>query len=202
VIGGSHRRAVRADQGQPPVQRRIMSLSNLHFPNAVLYVGEHGCTKRKLSAGSRISPDSVAGNRPAAIVGRLLSPSFFAPAWDNEKIGRNPAAGIERKADNNDKVRFLSDEEERALLKATDPRFHSHLLLSVQNRIRLSEQYGLKWSQIDLERRQVYLPRTKNGDLPDVPLNGTALSALDCERIRGSRISTRRESTRPVPRRC
>jgi len=46
----------------------------------------------------------------------------------------------------------------------------------------MSEQYSLKWSQIDFGRRQIYLPRTKNGDPRDVPLNGTALSAL--ERLR------------------
>ena len=46
----------------------------------------------------------------------------------------------------------------------------------------MSEQYSLEWSQIDFERRQMYLPRTKNGDPRDVPLNGTALSAL--ERLR------------------
>ena len=96
---------------------------------------------------------------------------------DNEKISRNPAAGIKRKTENNDRVRFLSDDEERALFKATDPRFHSHLLLSIHTGIRMSEQYGLKWSQVDFERRQLYLPKTKNGDPRDVPLNGTALAA-------------------------
>jgi len=72
----------------------------------------------------------------------------------------------------------LSDEEERALLQAADPGFHSHLLLSIHTGIRMSEQYGLKWSQVDSERRQLYLPKTKNGDPRDVPLNGTALAAL------------------------
>lgn len=104
---------------------------------------------------------------------------IFRVGIDNEKITRNPAAGIKRKTENNDKVRFLSDSEEQALLQATDPRFHSHLLLSIHTGIRMSEQYSLKWKQIDFERRQLYLPRTKNGDPRDVPLNGTALAALE-----------------------
>jgi integrase len=62
------------------------------------------------------------------------------------------------------------------------PRFHSHLLLSIHTGIRMSEQYNLNWSRIDFERRQMYLPRTKNGEPCDVPLNGTAISAL--ERLR------------------
>ena len=43
----------------------------------------------------------------------------------------------------------------------------------------MSEQYSLKWPQVDFERQQLYLPRTKNGDPRDVPLNGTALQALE-----------------------
>jgi site-specific recombinase XerD len=105
--------------------------------------------------------------------------SLIFCVWiDNEKITRNPAAGIKRKTENNDKVRFLSDSEEHALLQATDPRFHSHLLLSVHAGIRMSEQYSPEWKQVDFERRQMYLPRTKNGAPRDAPLNGTALAAL------------------------
>jgi site-specific recombinase XerD len=45
-------------------------------------------------------------------------------------------------------------------------------------RERLSEQYGLNWSQIDFERRQIHLPKTKNGDPRTIPLNSVALAAL------------------------
>jgi hypothetical protein len=65
----------------------------------------------------------------------------------------------------------------------------------------MSEQHGLKWSQVDLERRQLYLP--KNGDPSGVPLNGMALAA-----IRKLRTSSKSESVFPdapprlVPRSC
>ena len=104
---------------------------------------------------------------------------IFQVGIDNEKITRNPAAGIKRRTENNDKVRFLSDSEEHALLQATDPRFHSHPLLSIHTGIRMSEQCSLMWKHVDFERRQLYLPRTKNGDPRDVPLNGMALAALE-----------------------
>ena len=103
---------------------------------------------------------------------------IFRVGIENEKITRNRAAGIKRKTENNNKVRFLSDEKERALLKETDSRFHSHLLLSIHTGIRMSEQYSLRWSQVDFERLHLFLPKTKNGDPRDVPLNGTALAAL------------------------
>jgi integrase len=104
---------------------------------------------------------------------------IFRVGIDNEKITKNPAAGIKRKTENNNRVRFLSDEEERAVLKETDPRFHSHLLLSIHTGIRMSEQYSLRWPQVDFDRRHLFLPKTKNGDPRDIPLNGTALAALE-----------------------
>ena len=88
-------------------------------------------------------------------------------------------AGIRRKTENNGKVGFLSDQEQRALLKATNPRFQSHLLLSIHRGIRMSKQHSLRWPQVDFECLQLYLPWTKNGDPRDVPLNWTALSALE-----------------------
>ena len=103
---------------------------------------------------------------------------IFRVGIDNEKITKNPAAGIKRKTENNGKVRFLSCQEEIALLDQTDASFHPHLLLAIHTGLRMSEQYSLEWLQIDFERRQMYLPKTKNGDPRDVPLNQTALAAL------------------------
>ena len=123
---------------------------------------------------------------------------IFRVGVENEKVTKNPAAGIKRKTEHNDKVRFLSDEEERKLLRATNARFHPHLLLSVHTGIRMSEQYSLKWSQIDFARRQIYLPRTKNGDPRDIPLNGTAILALERlqEESDGSLVFPKAESPR------
>ena len=43
----------------------------------------------------------------------------------------------------------------------------------------MSEQYGLHWDQVDFERRQLHLLKTKNGDPRVIPLNAVALAALD-----------------------
>jgi integrase len=42
----------------------------------------------------------------------------------------------------------------------------------------MSEQYGLRWNQVDFERRQLHLIRTKNGDSRTIPLNTFAMGAL------------------------
>ena len=52
----------------------------------------------------------------------------------------------------------------------------------------MSEQYGLNWSQIDFERWQIHLPKTKNGDPRTIPLNSIAVAALKELRGRGGRM--------------
>jgi integrase len=113
---------------------------------------------------------------------------IFRVGIDNEKIERNPAARIRRKTENNGRVRFLSHDEEGRLRKAIKdrfPEFLPHLLLSIHTGMRMSEQYGLRWIQVDFERRQVHLSKTKNGDPRTIPLNAVAIGAL--EEIAGHR---------------
>jgi hypothetical protein len=49
----------------------------------------------------------------------------------------------------------------------------------------MSEQYGVRWDQVDFERRQVHLPKTKNGDPRTIPLNAVTLAALNRHRGNG-----------------
>jgi site-specific recombinase XerD len=101
---------------------------------------------------------------------------------ENEKIDRNPAAGIRRKTENNARVRFLSREEEAALRKAIAarfPKFLPQLDISLHTGMRAAEQFGLEWTQVDFERRILTLHKTKNGSTRHIPLNATAVAALE-----------------------
>jgi integrase len=121
---------------------------------------------------------------------------IFRVGIDNEKIERNPAARIRRKAEGNGRVRFLSDEEEvrlRTAMKRRIPEFLPHLLLSIHTGMRMSEQYSLCWNQVDWERQQIHLSKTKNGDPRTLPVNVVALCAL--RELRGR---TRPRGAEPV----
>lgn len=107
---------------------------------------------------------------------------IFRVGLDNEKIDRNPADRIRKKTEGCGRVRFLSDPEEKRLRAAIECRFVEflpHFLLSIHTGMRMSEQYGLRWHQVDFERRQLHLIRTKNGDSCTIPLNTVALGALN-----------------------
>jgi site-specific recombinase XerD len=99
----------------------------------------------------------------------------------NEKIDKNPAARIARTKENNGRIRFLSGEEEEKLRSAIAERYPMHVPafdLSIHTGMRSSEQFSLRWTQIDWDRRFLTLPRTKNGKPRHVPLNAVALAAL------------------------
>jgi integrase len=52
--------------------------------------------------------------------------------------------------------------------------------------MRMSEQYGLHWNCVDLERRQITIPRSKHGGIRYIPLDNTARCALRTLRRRGT----------------
>ena len=51
--------------------------------------------------------------------------------------------------------------------------------------MRLGEMYALTWENVNQSRRVLTIPRSKNGEMRHVPINSTALAALDDLRKRG-----------------
>jgi site-specific recombinase XerD len=112
---------------------------------------------------------------------------IFRVGLDNEKITNNPAARIRRKTENNGRVRFLSTKEETQLREAiSDPCQLAALEISIYTGMRQSEQYGLRWSQVDFENRTVFLPKTKNGKPRHIPLNAVAIAAFERLKTKGA----------------
>jgi integrase len=63
---------------------------------------------------------------------------------ENEKVDRNPVSKIRRKQEPNDRVRYLTLEEERRLVAAIGAQFPSYVpifLLSIASGMRMSEQF-------------------------------------------------------------
>lgn len=58
------------------------------------------------------------------------------------------------------------------------PALKTLLLVAVESAMRLREMFTLTLDQVDLDRRTVFLDRTKNGDKRQVPLSSVALAGL------------------------
>jgi len=110
----------------------------------------------------------------------LISLSFRL-GIENGKCTQNPARLVRRMREHNERVRFLSDDEETRLrdaIRAECPEHMPDLDIALHTGMRKSEQFGLTWADVDLEARRVSLKRTKNGSARHIPLNSVALAAF------------------------
>lgn len=100
----------------------------------------------------------------------------------------HPCRTVERRVENNERVRFLSDEERSALLAACKasawPRLYLLVLMALTTGARRGELVGLRWRDIDLEGSVAHVGRTKNGDARLLPLVPAVLDEL--QRFKGA----------------
>ena len=117
-------------------------------------------------------------------------------AIENKKASANPARALKRKQEDNGRVRFLNqlapaktdleylkgraDEESRlrAVIVAEYPTHMPGFEIALHTGMRPSEQFGLSWSRVDLVRKLVTIPKSKNGNTRHIPLNSVAMAAF------------------------
>ena len=105
----------------------------------------------------------------------------FRLGIENGKCTQNPARLVRRMREHNERVRFLSGDEERRLrdaIRSECPEHMTDLDIALNTGMRKSEQYGLTWADVNLEARRVSLKCTKNGSARHIPLNSVALAAF------------------------
>jgi integrase len=94
--------------------------------------------------------------------------------WHWLPAGANPMLGVSKKKEPRGIVRYLDDDERRALLAACRKSEYKPLslivLFALTTGLRRGELLGLRWQDIDLERRIAVLHNTKNGDRRSVPI--------------------------------
>ena len=97
---------------------------------------------------------------------------MFSLAVDWGYVQTNPASKVKLFSEKDtQKERILSWAEEGRLLEES-PKFLKPILMTALNTgMRRGEILGLKWSQVDLERRQIRVQQTKNGQDRVGPIN-------------------------------
>jgi integrase len=119
----------------------------------------------------------VSADRAKAALG-----AFFSWAIDRGYRDSTPLTNIRRRFSGGGRERVLSGPEIRLIWQSLENddfgRILKLLLLTAQ---RKSEIGGLRWSEIDLERRQINLPsaRSKNRRPHVIPLSAPALAILE-----------------------
>lgn len=106
----------------------------------------------------------------------------------NRKVTCNPARSVTHRREDNNRVRFLSVEEEKRFRRIIEAKWARHLPefdLAINTGLRKGSQYGLTWDMVDWKGRMLNIPRTKNEEPNHVPLNDAAVAALRVVHDRG-----------------
>jgi site-specific recombinase XerD len=115
----------------------------------------------------------------------------FQVALADGKVTKNPARLVEQRAENNARIRYLLDDEERALRLVIRKRFPEHMEefdIALNTGMRKGEQYTLEWPEVRVGRKRIHLDRTKNGSNREIPMNKTCVGsfeALHARRTKG-----------------
>jgi integrase len=134
------------------------------------------------------------GLAPATVLRRLaLLSHLFNTArreWHMESLP-NPVELVRKPSPNNARTRRVAappstgrrrgrtlDELERVIVASESSSLPTILRLAVETAMRRSEIAAMRWEHVDLVRRVVHLPETKNGNSRDVPLSLAAVDAL------------------------
>jgi integrase len=135
------------------------------------YMGKDVDGKAVYKARRRpLAPATI--NRYAAALGAVVTWAMKRRIAPKGYV--HPCRTIERRPENNENLRFLSDDERRRLLDACRlsrwPRLYLLVLLALTTGARKGELLGLCWEDVDLERNLAHCGRTKNGDAKALPL--------------------------------
>jgi site-specific recombinase XerD len=112
---------------------------------------------------------------------RALLSLVYRVGIANRKVTTNPARLVRQRKENNGRVRFLSADEESRLREQVQQKYPHHLPeldLAINTGLRLGEQYGLRWSDINFDQRILTVARSKHGGTRYVALNDAAIAAL------------------------
>lgn len=146
---------------------------------------------------------TTTANRYSQALGHVLNVARDEWEW----IDINPLEKIKKYKESRGRVRFLNDDERDRLLDACklsdNPYLHDIVVLAISTGARKTELLSLNWDAIDIDRGQIILHETKNGERRVIPLEGYALKLIndrfkmrnrDCEFVFPSEKVTKDEN--------
>jgi integrase len=141
--------------------------------------------------------------------------AVYQLAKHRDRVKVNPARDVKQRNVGGGIIRFLSQDEETRLRAALTGHLTSKRHLAqyqpvlIQHRIceldvalgtgmRKSEQYGLRWKDVDFDARTITLRDTKNGDSRTVYMIDDVVKAL--RTLQGLNLSRREGNRHPTPK--
>jgi integrase len=101
--------------------------------------------------------------------------------------------------ENNERVRYLMDDEERLLLDALPKSLRPLVIVAIHTGMRRGELLNLTWPDVDLVGGAVFVRRSKSGEGRRIPMSPTVrrtLDELNAKNANGPRILASRDRAR------
>lgn len=129
--------------------------------------------------------DELLKHRSPATANRhlaALSKAFTNAVREWDWLQDNPLRRVAKETEPQGRVRFLTDPEREALLAACQkselPELYLIVMLALTTGMRRGELLGLRWPDVDLERRLIVLHKTKNNERRSVPIMPDVTASL------------------------
>ncbi|MGP0594199.1 tyrosine-type recombinase/integrase [Nitrospira sp. T9] len=121
----------------------------------------------------------ASGDWKPATVNRYLSAlrRVLTLALNDGKILRHPMRGIKFLAEEQ-RDTYFSDEVLQKIHGLMEPQTWKEVHFAIETCLRASEQYSLKWADVNFESKYLTIPLSKSGKTRRVPLSEQALSIL------------------------
>ena len=133
---------------------------------------------KELSERTRRKRTPATVKRYLALLSHACSIAIKEWQW----MAVNPVVQISKPREAQGRTRFLSDGERERLLVTCRSSKSTHLFtivtLALSTGMRRGEMLGLRWEDIDIQKRRITLVRTKNGERRGVPLVGKAYELI------------------------
>jgi len=97
--------------------------------------------------------------------------------WGMESL-RNPTKFVNKPKQSKPRTRRLEEGEEEKLFDKLSEELKPIVSFALETAMRRGEIARMRWNRVDLKKRYVHLPKTKNGDARSVPLSSAALRIL------------------------
>ncbi len=126
----------------------------------------------KASLVDQVKPSSI--NRYLTII-----KSIFSKAIEWGRLTVSPASKVKKLREDNQRTRYLTEEEIRRLYLSATPKVSEFLTLALNTGMRRSNLVNLQWEDIDFKQGVMHVLKTKSGKGYDVPINNDVRKLLE-----------------------
>jgi len=118
---------------------------------------------------------------------------MFNKAIEWDLVETNPMRKVKLFRENNQRIRYLDSEEIRKLYADCSAHLKPIVMTALLTGMRKGEILKLRWEDVDLVRRIIYVTNTKNGEIREIPINDQLYNSLKTMEHKSQFIFTKDE---------